>query len=123
MGLVLAVLAGCGRQAVSDSTRARVSGHVRFAGHPLKGGSITLVLDRDAKYRITGMIQPDGSYAFDGAPVGPTRVTVETESLRYANPAGYVPIPARYGRLESSGLAYDVQPNENKDVNFELGEK
>lgn len=117
---IVVLHAGCTRQPVTDPTRASVAGTVLFDDKPLGGGSITFLSKKDANYRITGMIKNDGSFAFDGAPVGEAQLAVETDSLRYADPAHFVPIPAKYRAIETSGLSFEVQPGDNTNVKVEL---
>ena len=120
--LLLAVLTGmaCTRQPAADPRRASVSGIVMLGDTPLPGGSITFLSKQDANYRMTGMIQADGSFSFDGAPVGTVEAAVETDSLRYADPAHYVPIPPQYSNLATSGLTYDLHQGDNPGVRVEL---
>jgi len=112
--------AGCSRQPVKDPTRASVSGTVTLDDKPLGGGSITFLSKKDANYRVTGMIKNDGSFAFDGAPVGTAQLAVETDSLRYADPAHFMAIPPKYRAIETSGLSFEVQPGDNTNVKVEL---
>lgn len=117
---VLVFVLGCFGDDPVDPNRASVAGQVFFQEKPLPGGSISFVSESDPKYRITGMIQSDGSFAFDDAPVGMTRVIVETESLRYGNPQQYVVIPQKYGQLQQTDLAHDIQPGKNEGLRLEL---
>lgn len=110
-GIILAtVLSGCGGSSSIESSRTSVTGAVEFDGQPLPGGSVTLVSIADPQRRTTAMIRPDGTFSVADAPRGPVRITVETDSLQFGAPVElYVPIPARYAKIDTSQLSGDIR--------------
>jgi hypothetical protein len=61
-----------------------------------------------------------GVYSTSRAAIGNNEVTIETESLRYGYPAGYVKIPEKYNNPVASGLKAEIKQGVNENVNFEL---
>jgi hypothetical protein len=130
----LAALVGCG----GDSTKASLKGKVTHNGAPVTGGTITLHPASGAPFPIT--IKPDGSFEVGDAPVGPMKVTVETDSVStttgYNMPPGMtfpkdtkmpempkqdttnqpkkVVIAAKYKSADTSGLTWDTKTEKNK---------
>jgi hypothetical protein len=122
---LLVALAGCGNSA------GAVSGKVLFQGQPLPAGRIVFLCQGGSKPVLTADIK-DGAYAIADAPAGPAQVTVTTYQTNFTPVPGmvqspdmptgqvptgpYVPIPARYGVPDSSGLTYDITPgSQTKD--------
>ena len=66
------------------------------------------------------MITEGGKYSTDRAPAGKSKISVETESLKFGNAAAYVPIPAKYTSPTTSGLEVDLKPGENENVDISL---
>jgi hypothetical protein len=111
--LPLAILAAAlaSAEARPDKT-GTINGKVTYKGEPLPGGTVTF---HPAKGKpIVGKLQADGSFSVKGVPVGPTRVAIETESVKPrpgAPPKGgkYVAIPAKYRSHMTSGLTCEVK--------------
>jgi hypothetical protein len=131
----LATLLGCG----GDSTKASLKGKVTHNGAPVTGGTITLHPASGAPFPIT--IKADGSFEVGDAPIGPMKVTIETDSVStvapgYGPPAG-MPLPkdtkppelpkqdttkqptkvvisAKYKSADTSGLTWDTKTEKNK---------
>jgi hypothetical protein len=116
--LATTLLLGCGTNAPVDERRTSVSGTVTFDGKPLPAGNI--VFDSTESRLSTTATINQGVYATSRAAIGNNEVSIETESLRYGFPAGYVKIPERYTNPMTSGLTADVKTGENKNINFEL---
>ena len=125
---VLAALVGCG----GDSSKAALKGKVTYKGAPVTGGTITLIPASGGPFPIT--IKPDGSFAVGDAPVGPMKVTIETDTVSppaagfnmpmpkdakapevdTTNQAKKVVIPAKYKSAETSGLTWDTKTEKTK---------
>src|SRR5579883_847848 len=117
IGMVLALMAGCGPYT------GTVTGKVMYKGNPLPGGIVTFI-HPDGRIG-QGQIQEDGSYTVAQAPGGEVKCTVATvkpipgvpKSLASRLPGGgkpsepiypagkYVPIPQKYGSAATSGLS------------------
>ena len=113
IGLIalLAVVAGCPRHpATHESNRGLVTGTVSVDGKLVGGGTITFVSAKDPMYRVSVMIKPDGSFRVGDAPLGEVLVAIDTEAAKVGNPNGYIPIPARYTNVKTSGLTAVVKP-------------
>ena len=65
-------------------------------------------------------IYEKGEYRSDRAAIGKNLVTIDTSSIKFSNPSGYVPIPEKYSDKNTSGLSVDIQLGENENVNFDL---
>ena len=145
LALALAACAGCGRGSGREGVGS-VWGTVYFRGEPLRGGTIHFV--RSKKDKTSLWIRANGTYSGE-IPVGPARVAVETDSVKYTdrdtmfrkwqerNPnlarkkqpkldlplsaprMVYTQIPDRYCDPEKSGLTFEVQGGEQKQ-DFEL---
>jgi hypothetical protein len=138
--LVLAVLVaalGCGRAGTGT-----ISGKVTLNGMPLKGGRVTYHAANNQSRMAD--IQEDGSYTVANVPVGPARITVETEYLlkqstrrnyrppdaqggpKLADPEEakrkYVQIPSFYSTPDQSGLTWTVQGGKHEhNIELEVG--
>jgi hypothetical protein len=79
----LAVLLGCGG---GSSTKIPLNGKVTYKNAPVTGGTITLIpaSGTGAPFPIT--IKADGSFETGDAPVGPMKVTIDTDSVTTATP-------------------------------------
>src|SRR5436190_387799 len=82
-----------------------VDGKVFFKGQALPGGTVTFV-SKDGKTSVSAAIGADGIYKAV-VPAGEYRVAVSTAAKK-DDPKKYVPIPAKYGDPEKSGLTYSV---------------
>lgn len=117
---LLVTVVGCNYQSVQHVDRATVSGRVTFGEEPLRGGSVTFISTTDASKRATGVLKPDGTFSITDVPIGPARVAIDTEPMRFGAPDRYVQIPVRYVSPETSGFTFDVQPGENTGAKFQL---
>lgn len=115
--LVFATAFGCG------SATGRISGTVLFRGQPLASGSVTL-LAADGQRFDTALVA-DGSFSFEGVPLGRATIAVHSHPRvpaillgkdRYtaagAEAARRVMIPERYGSPPDSGLFVEVRRGE-----------
>jgi hypothetical protein len=68
----------------------------------------------------TPMSIANGAYTTDRAPIGKNSITVDTRSVKAGNPAAYVLIPEKYREPETSGLATEIKPGMNENVDFKL---
>jgi hypothetical protein len=122
--ILLALAVGCGKRAAKvEAGRGMVSGTVSLDGKLLGGGMITFTSVKDSNYSVALMIRTDGTFLVDNAPVGDVLVAVETESAKVLNPKGYVPIPAKYTKVETSGLKATIDPNAKEGLKIELKSK
>jgi hypothetical protein len=114
--------------AVGCSRPNRVAGTVSLDGQPLPAGRVTFLCDGEGRPAISGKIDANGSYEIENPPVGRARVSVETfkpepkpepgvnpqtgidYSLGWEDTGPYVPIPARYGSVKTSGLETMIEP-------------
>ena len=123
------VLAACLAAAACSGPPARtatVTGRVTFGQGPLPGGRVLIkALAPDPQVMVaSAMIEPDGTFTFTGAPVGPTQIAVETESVKLlvqsweggpANcPFKQVEIPKKYTAFDTSGLTLEVRPGKQE---------
>jgi len=115
--VALGVLSGCVKTGPKD--RAIVLGRVEFKGKGLPGGSIRVVSAADPRSQVIGRLRADGTFTLTGAPTGPVKIAVETESVREDAPGphrpAFVAIPAKYTDPDKSGLTGDI-PAEGGDV-------
>jgi hypothetical protein len=108
----LALFGGCSGPKVGGP----VSGKVTLGGKPVTNGAITFHAadGQTAVAEIQG-----GSYRVEKPPFGPCQVTILTvpppppgnginPDPRTLRPAGYLEVPERYGKPQTSGLAVDV---------------
>jgi hypothetical protein len=117
----------------SSKPTAEVQGRVTYKGAPLPEGTI-LFLAED-RHQDIGSINPDGTYTVKRAPLGRSKVSVQTlpplpppgPAVRAVNepekkgvpsgdksPVRSVPIPARYANTDTSGLTFTVQEGINR---------
>jgi hypothetical protein len=81
---------------------------------------------------VATIIEPDGSYRATGVPVGRAKIAIETLQFKDIKPPPpeiaksvkapqrtYVPIPAKYEKPDTSGLAFDVEKGQ-KPFDIEL---
>lgn len=125
--LAILLLAGCGKPA--GPAGATVEGKVTVNGSPATAGQVTFKVGSST---ISGMIQSDGAYRAIDVPVGDAKVTVTAPSggpkidakaaakmkkddsdMPHSATTSAVPIPAKYGKPETSGLSYSVKAGNN----------
>jgi hypothetical protein len=117
--VVLLILAGCQKPGPEITI---LTGKVLLDGKPVRSGRVKVVADNNIG-QTTALINSDGSYALVGAPVGPVKLSVETELFKVIIPDAeistkpienpdYVAIPKRYESVATSGLHYDIQSGE-----------
>jgi hypothetical protein len=82
-----------------------VTGKITFNDKALPAGTITFVSKDGKSYAAT--IAADGTYAAT-LPAGEYRIGVSTTAVKKGDPKNYVPIPAKYGDPDTSGLVYSV---------------
>lgn len=117
--VLISTILGCGPNQPDDPNRSTISGAVTLNGKPLPAGTITFKA-AEGYIATTVSINEGGRYSTTRAPIGANGVSIDTESLRFGYPAGYVPIPAKYADPSTSGFKVDVKAGENENVNFEL---
>jgi hypothetical protein len=121
--------------------RGSVSGTIRYQGKPLPGGTVTFFHSESSK-AFSGAILADGTYSRVGVPVGKVQITIDNRPLREFGLKGpetdkagkfkakigtppdraglrYVPLPAAYQEVRTSGLTFEVQPG-RQEFNLEL---
>jgi hypothetical protein len=107
--LALVFALGCGpRTPRMEAGRGRATGTITLDGKPLRGGTIFLVSAKDSMYQVAVSIKPDGTFSVADAPTGDVLVAVDNESQKFNNPQVYVPIPAKYKDVKTSGLKLTV---------------
>jgi len=121
-------VAGCGQ------STGKVSGKVSYKGAILKGGTVSFFAAD--KRNATTTIKEDGTYTVENVPVGPVKITVDTDALKpkagvggpsYKPPPGmtppggyappdpaemakrYVQIPPQYADQDKTTLTYTVK--------------
>jgi hypothetical protein len=124
IAIILAL--GCG------PATGTITGKVFYNSTELKAGYVSFVSEDGAKNTVSP-IAADGTYTIEKMPIGPVKISVETESLmktskapRNEPPPGMVrpgderqsvldesakraiPIPAKFGDPKTSGLSYTV---------------
>ena len=120
--LILLMMAnGCHKKTDRhEAGRTTVVGTVTVDGKPLAAGSVVLVSVNDRELRAMAMIRSDGCFSVTNAPLGQVRMSVETESARIGNPNGYIPIPAKYGTINASGLTATVSEENSQPICVQL---
>jgi hypothetical protein len=127
--LVAASIGGCTEPNSEQPETFPVVGKITYLSSPLTKATITF--QPAAGQLATAQIGPDGSYRLgtfgsgDGAVSGSYRVMVIANEVDHhalpkpgARPAKVL-IPARYGKVETSGLQATVEKKQNK-FNFDL---
>lgn len=123
--LAILLLAGCGKP--SGSKGATVEGKVTINGVSATTGQVSFTVGSSS---VSGQIQPDGTYRALDVPVGDAKVTVSAptgpkmdskmaakmkeDTAMPGAGASAVPIPAKYGKAETSGLTFSVKAGDNK---------
>jgi hypothetical protein len=112
LGFVLVVASGCSRPTAS------VSGAVHHQNKVVQLGLVQVV-DADGM-SYSGRIQPDGSYAVEGIPVGPVRFAVisrrpppKAATKQGKPPGNWFALPKHAEAVGTSGLATELQPGSN----------
>jgi hypothetical protein len=96
-----------------------VSGIVTDNGEPLSSARMYFH-SAEGSVTVPVSIYEKGEYRSDRAPIGKNLVTIDTSSIKFSNPSGYVPIPEKYSNKNTSGLSADIQPGNNENVDFQL---
>jgi hypothetical protein len=104
---------------------AEVTGKVTYKSEPLTRGQVVFTPEQGTPGpTAVGDIQPDGTYrmksaTFNGAAIGPYKVTVhsrrehtEEESAQLKIPPSL--IPEKYGQEATSQLTFDVREGKNE---------
>lgn len=119
-----ALLIGCGGVSTTE-----VTGTVKYRDKPLTTGSITLLASDNNLY--IGSIEANGQFSIPKVPVGPVKIAVSSPNPNDVEtrgsgasatigeriggsrakpvPAGWVPIPEKYGDPQNSGLTGDAK--------------
>jgi hypothetical protein len=113
-------LAACQKQPAERADRAFVSGAISYQGKPLRAGLVTFSLAEDPSVSASCILQPEGTYSVQDAPIGPTHVAVDTKAILGGAADRYVELPAKYAVGETSGLTFTVKPGRNESVDFNL---
>tara|TARA_R110002111_G_scaffold191869_1_gene258145 strand:- start:37094 stop:37591 length:498 start_codon:yes stop_codon:yes gene_type:complete len=141
--ILLTFSMGCGGADTGDGftgERGQVSGTITLDGQPLKEGCQVIFMSEKEGYTAAGIVQSDGTYTLlyndpKGVPTGiyevqltapivpdSTEVTDPTKMAQNIKigPKGNVsglenkgPFPVKYGSTQSSGLKYEVKPDQN----------
>ena len=113
------VALGCGW-----GRKGSVTGEVKYNDRPLAAGAIVFLF-QDGEKQVVHADIVDGKYSMPSTPTGKAKVTVTATPPSRGHgalPSGatksaapsvlrekYVPIPAKYGNPDTSGLTYDVK--------------
>jgi hypothetical protein len=109
---------GCGPKRAVRADRAVVAGTVTFGGKPVPGGLITF--NGANGNTDQGMLRNDGSFYVENAPIGESKVTVDTEQIKPELGSRYVKLPEKYLKPETTDLKVTVEAGTNKaDFNLE----
>lgn len=121
--LLLVSAGGC-------TTANRVTGKVTYDGRPLPAGRVSFLCDGGNRPLLTAKIDESGDYEIQNPPEGRVRVAVETfepqpkpapgpdpvtgidYSLSWEDEGPYVPIPERYGSVQTSGIEAVISAGE-----------
>jgi hypothetical protein len=107
--VVVSAFVGCGKKSQQpDSHFTQTSGIVTFDGKPLPGGSVTIISAKDSLYRGMAAIGDNGIFRIRNAPVGDVLIAVDTVAMQRFAPNRYVPIPAKYAKVATSGLTANI---------------
>jgi hypothetical protein len=109
--------AGCGGRAATGE----VYGKVTYNSKPVTAGTVKF-FPEDGGEPVGSAIGVDGTYRATGVPVGRSKVAIETLHFKQLTPpppgiakqlggprTKYVPIPGKYERPDTSGLAVEVE--------------
>jgi hypothetical protein len=127
-GWTAGLVAGCGGRGPQTG---EAYGRVTVKDKPVTAGTVKFFPEAGGDPVGTG-IMPDGTYRATGVPVGRSKVAVETLHFKQLTPpppgiakqlggprTKYVPIPERYEKPGTSGLAVEVERGA-KEWNIEL---
>ena len=117
---VVVAVGGCGQQRVERPDRSTVTGTVTYKGKPVPGGRIRFVSVADPTNSAAKLLSEEGTYIIADAPLGENRVSIDTESMASNLGPRYMKLPEKYLNLETSGLKFNVQAGDNKEVDFKL---
>jgi hypothetical protein len=124
--LALFVALGCVKRGPRmEAGRGGAKGTITFDGKPLRGGTIVLVSAKDPMRLVAVTIKPDGTFSVADAPTGEVVIAVDNESQKNNNPQAYVPLPAKYKDIKTSGLKGTVvaDAGEGQALKIELKSK
>ncbi len=111
---------GCSQKPAANPSTSTVYGSATIDDKPITGGMISIVSDENPRKRATGILRPDGTFRLAGSPIGKSHVVIDTTSVLAGDRSAYVPLPRKYGRLETTDLTVDLLPGDNKGVDFKL---
>ncbi len=107
--LALVIVLGCGKRAPRmEAGRGPAIGTITIDGQPLRGGTISIVSAKDPMYQVVVTIKSDGTFSVADAPTGEVLIAVDNESQKSNNPQAYVPLPAKYTSVKTSGLTATI---------------
>jgi len=134
--LLIPFLTGC----PSKEKTGTVKGTVKVDGALANSGIVTFVSSDTPPTTLSAPIDPDGNYQANMVPIGTMKVTVKPVEVPKSSagiatpsmkdmpgesskpPAKPVPIPAKYGKVETSGLTHNVTGG-TTTFNIELSNK
>ena len=112
------VALGCG------GGKGSVTGEVKYKDQPLAAGAIAFLFE-DGEKQVVHADIVNGKYSIPSTQTGKAKVTVTAtppsrghgalpkgatvSAAPSVSPEKYVPIPAKYGNPDTSGLTYDVK--------------
>jgi hypothetical protein len=121
----LVLLGGCSKPRFGGD----LSGAVKLGGKPVTNGAIT-VHGADGRTAIGEVM--DGRYTVRKPPFGPCKVTILTApppppgngidpDPKWLKPPGYLEVPERYGKIETSRLTVEViEDPQSKDFDLDF---
>jgi hypothetical protein len=116
----LLVMLGSGLLGCNSGGAGTVKGTVTYQGKPLPTGAVTFIGGGTEPQTVTAPIT-NGTYTAVGVPAGAVKITVTAPPPSAPPPPGTpaagpatdsVPIPAKYGFADQSGLGYTVTSGE-----------
>ena len=122
--LMFLVLAGC----KSGNEGGEATGKVTIDGEPVTAGEVVFVSE-DGILSSSGFIKGDGTYTVKEPPLGLVKIAIQTESFKTVDSSNgppkphpvmkmpdpqvmgsvYKEIPAKYGKVETSGLTVTIK--------------
>ncbi len=108
-----------------ETGRGAAKGTITIDGKPLRGGTVFIVSAKDPMRLVAVTIKPDGTFSVADAPTGEVLIAVDNESQKGNNPQAYVPLPAKYRDVKTSGLKGTIAGNagEGEALKVELKSK
>ena len=117
---VLILPIACTYEAPQRSDRADLTGKVIYQSTVLQGGSVSVVSTQDTSMGASGVINTDGAFTVQNAPLGPVRISVSTGALDKYDPDHFVAIPSKYADPEASGITADIKAGETNTIEIKL---